>query len=127
MPSIKINSPFHCDYGFNIHIKNNVFINYGTYILDSSPILIGNNVNIAPNVCISCVGHAINPIKRRQGVLISSPIIIGDNVWIGANSFINGGVKIGNNSVIGAGSIVTKNVLQNSLCFGDPCQFIKKI
>lgn len=119
---IIISSPFHCDYGFNIHFHGFTFINSGTNISDTSPINIGKGVYIAPNVCISCSGHPINYKQRYEGIMTSRPINIGNYVWIGANSFIKSGVNIGDHSVIGAGSVVTRSIPSNTVAFGIPCK-----
>ena len=125
---IAIEKEFRCDYGFNIHFKGFALINYNCTILDTSPVYIGNGVFIAPNVCITCVGHAIIPEQRvYEGIQISKPITLEDNVWIGANSTICGGVKIGEGSVIGAGSVVCKDIPSGVIAVGNPCRVVRKI
>lgn len=118
---------FKCDYGINIHTHGLTFINWNCVMLDTSTIDIGKNCFIAPNVVIACAGHSLDPIQRGQGVLTSKPIYIGENVWIGANSTILGGVSIGNNTVIGAGSLVNKNIPSGVVAVGNPCHVIRKI
>ena len=121
-------SPFHCDYGFNIHFKSGlVFLNYGVDIIDTSPVYFGNNVRVGPHTCLACTGHSIDYQQRRQGVVISKPILIGDDVWLGANCFVKGGIKIGKHSVIGAGSVVTRDIPSNVVAFGSPCRVHRKI
>lgn len=125
---IAIESSFRCDYGFNIHAKGFALINYNCVILDTSPVYIGKNVFIAPNVCISCAGHALIPEQRVNDALdTSSPITIEDNVWIGANTTVCGGVTIGEGSVIGAGSVVNKNIPAGVIAVGNPCKVLRKI
>lgn len=124
---VMVNSPFHSDYGFNIRFKGFAFLNYGCVILDTSPVIIGNGAMIAPHVVIACSGHPINYKQRNKGVMISKPVVMGNHVWIGANTFINGGVKIGDHSVIGAGSTVTRNIPANVVAFGSPCRARRKI
>lgn len=124
---VMINSPFHCDYGFNIHFSGFAFFNYNDSIIDTSPVHIGSHVMVAPNVCISCSGHSVYYKQREQGVMVSKPISIGDDVWIGANSFIMGGVHIGARSVIGAGSTVTRDIPAGVVAFGSPCKVQRKI
>lgn len=125
--NVMINSPFHCDYGFNVHFQGFAFLNYGSVILDTSPVTIGNGAMIAPHVCLACSGHSVNYRQRIEGVMTSRPIAIGNHVWIGADSFVNGGVTIGNHSVIGAGSVVTKDIPSDVVAFGSPCQVHRKI
>ncbi len=122
-----IEPSFHCDYGFNIHLHGFCLLNYNCVILDTSPVNIGNMVFIAPNCVIACSGHAIDPIQRSKGIGTSKPITIKDNVWIGASSTILGGVTIGENSIIAAGSVVTKNIPSNVIAGGVPCKVIRNI
>lgn len=125
--SALIEPSFHCDYGFNIHLHGFAFINYNVVILDTSPVNIGANVFIAPGVCLACAGHAILPDQRSQGVDTSSPINIEDDVWIGANSTVCGGVTIGRGSIIGAGSVVTKDIPSGVIAVGNPCRIMREI
>ncbi|WP_428378732.1 sugar O-acetyltransferase [Olsenella sp. Marseille-QA0557] len=122
-----IQPPFRCDYGFNIHFEGFAFLNYGVTILDSSPVTIGDRVMIAPGVVIASVSHALDPAQREAGVSCAAPIHIGRNVWIGANATICKGVSIGENSVIGAGSVVTHDIPANVVAFGAPCRVHRSI
>ena len=125
--SAKVNSPFHCDYGYNIHVGKNFFMNYNGVILDCNEVNIGDNVFIAPNVVISCAGHAIDEEQRNKGLEIGWKITIGNSVWIGANVTILPGVTIGNNVVIGAGSVVNKDIPSNVIAVGNPCKVLRSI
>ena len=116
-----ITAPFYCDYGFNISIGENFYTNHNVTILD------GNNVFIAPNCVFSTAGHAIDSEQRIQGLEIALPITIGDNVWIGANVSVLPGVTIGSNTIIGAGSVVNKNIPDGVIAVGNPCKVIRKI
>lgn len=122
-----INPVFSCDYGFNIHLHGYVFINHNCTILDTSPVHIGGNCFIAPNVCISAASHPIIAEQRNNGILISKPIHIEDDVWIGANSTICAGVTIGKGSVSGAGSVVVKDIPAGVVAVGNPCRVMRKI
>ena len=124
---VVIESGFRCDYGFNIHFHGMAIINYNCVILDTSPVNIGADVFIAPGVCISCAGHAIDPQERIKGITTSAPITIEDEVWIGANSTICAGVTIGKGSIIGAGSVVTKNIVAGVVAVGSPCKAVRAI
>lgn len=126
-PLTFIEPSFRCDYGFNIHTHGLTVINYNCVILDTSPVSIGANAFIAPGVCIACAGHSIDPVQRSMGVGTSAPITIEDNVWIGANATICGGVTIGEVSVIGAGSVVTKDVPAGVVAAGNPCRVLRPI
>ncbi|MDD6808354.1 MAG: sugar O-acetyltransferase [Oscillospiraceae bacterium] len=119
--------PFRCDYGKNIKVGKMTYINTGCTILDTNTVSIGNNVLIAPNVSIFTAGHPIDPEIRKTSYEYALPITIEDNVWIGGNSIILPGVTIGKNSVIGAGSVVTKDIPENVIAVGNPCKVIRAI
>ena len=122
-----INPPFYCDYGFNIEVGRNLFINYNCTILDVAKVNIGDNVLIAPNVSIYTAGHPLHADTRKTGYEYGIPVTIGDNVWIGGNRIIMPGVTVGCNSVIGAGSVVTKDVPDWTVVAGNPARVIRKI
>lgn len=122
-----IQSPFHCDYGKNIHIGSNVYFNYDTIMLDVCPIHIGDHVLIGPRVSIYTALHPLDAEIRSQGYEYGKGVTIGNNVWIGGNCTILPGVTIGNNVVIGAGSLVTKDIENNVLAMGNPCKKVRNI
>ncbi len=122
-----VNPPFYCDYGFNIEVGKNFFANYNCTILDVAKVRIGDNCQIAPNVAIYTAGHPIHPATRNTLYEYGIEINIGDNVWIGGNTVICPGVRIGNNVVIGAGSVVTKDIPDWCIAGGNPCKVIRKI
>ena len=122
-----IEPPFRCDYGYNIEIGENFYSNYNLIILDCAAVKIGDNVLIGPNVSIYTAGHPIHYEIRNQEYEYAFPVIIGDNVWIGGNVVINPGVSIGENSVIGSGSVVTKDIPNNVIAIGNPCKVLRVI
>lgn len=122
-----VTAPFYCDYGYNIEIGENFYSNHNLVILDGAKVEIGDNVFIAPNCCITTVGHPINIDERNRGLEYAYPIKIGNNVWIGAGANILPGVTIGDNVTIGAGSVVNKSIPANSIAVGNPCKVIKTI
>lgn len=122
-----INPPFYCDYGFNIELGKNFFANYNCTMLDVAKITIGDNCFMAPNVAIYTAGHPIHPDARNSMYEYGIPVTIGDNVWIGGNVVICPGVTIGSNCVIGAGSVVTRDIPDWSIAAGNPCKVIRKI
>lgn len=125
--NVFIEQPFHCDYGKNIEIGNNFFANYNCTILDVGKVVIGENVQFAPNVSIYTAGHPIHPQSRNSGYEYGLGVTIGDNVWVGGSVVINPDIKIGNNVVIGSGSVVTKDIPDNVVAVGNPCKVIRKI
>ncbi len=122
-----VNPPFYCDYGHNIEVGKNVFINYNCTIIDVGKVVIGDNCQIAPNVSIYTAGHPVHPAARNTAYEYGIDISIGNNVWIGGNTVIMPGVRIGDNVVIGAGSIVTRDVPSWTVAAGNPCRVIRKI
>lgn len=125
--SFAIMAPFHCDYGYNIKIGENFFANYNTVMLDCAPITFGNNVFVAPNCGFYTAGHPIDVKRRNAELEYALPISVDDNVWIGAGAHILPGVTIGNNTVIGAGSVVVKDIPDNVVAAGNPCRVIRYI
>lgn len=122
-----IQSPFYCDFGFNISIGENFFSNYNLVILDVAPVTIGDNVLFGPNVSLYTAGHPIHPISRNSSYEYGIPITIGDNVWLGGNVVVTPGVTIGENSVVAAGSVVVKDIPANVVAAGNPCKVIREI
>lgn len=136
--NVNIDGPFYCDYGKHIFIGNNVIININCTFVDCNKIEIGNNVLIASNVQIYTATH---PVELRERLVpewtagqetpffrtYALPVRIEDNVWIGGGVVILPGVTIGKNSVIGAGSVVTRSIPENSLAFGNPCRVVRLI
>ena len=119
--------PFKCDYGYHIELGENFFANYNFIVLDGNYVKIGDNVWIAPNVGIYAAGHPFDMEERIGGLEYAFPVTIGDNVWIGGGVSIIGGVNIGKNSIIGAGSVVTKDIPEGVLAVGNPCRVVRKI
>lgn len=122
-----IKPPFYCDYGRNIYLNKDVMINYQCVFLDVCKIIIGEKTLIGPNVQIYTACHALDPQERREEKEFGKEVHIGNNVWIGGSSVILPGVTIGDNTVIGAGSVVTKSIPANVIAFGNPCEVQRKI
>lgn len=125
--SVHVVPPLYCDYGTNIQVGENFFANYHFTVLDCAPVTIGDNVQIAPNVSIYTAGHPLHPDSRNSGYEYALPITIGDNVWIGGNVVICPGVTIGDCAVIGAGSVVTRDVPPWTVAAGNPCRVLRQI
>ena len=134
--NVEIDTPFYCDYGKNIFIGSDVIININCTFVDNRPIYIGNQVLIASNVQIYTSGHPVLPQERfvadwkEQGTTFfrtfAKPVTIEDGVWIGGGVILLPGVMIGKNSVIGAGSVVTHSIPENSVAVGNPCRVIRR-
>ena len=125
--SFTINSPFYCDYGTYITIGDRFFANYNCKILDGGPVIFGDNVRIAPDCTFSTPSHAMDPDLRREGYQIFKPIHVGDNVWFGSGVHVLPGVTIGENSVIGAGSVVTRDIPAGVFAAGNPCRVVRDL
>ena len=122
-----IEQPFHCDYGYFINIGKNFYANYNLTILDTASVTIGDNVFIGPNCGFYTSGHPLDYQTRNKGLEYAKPIKVGSNVWIGGNVCVMPGVTIGDNVVIGAGSVVNKDIPSNCVAVGNPCKVIKEI
>lgn len=122
-----ITAPFYCDYGYNIIIGDHFYANRNLVILDCAKVIIGNHVMIGPNCTLAAATHPSDPLVRRQGLEYAKEIIIEDDVWLGAGVIILPGVTIKKGSVIGAGSVVTKDIPEEVIAYGNPCKVIKKI
>jgi maltose O-acetyltransferase len=129
-----IETPFFCDYGENISIGANTFVNTNCIFLDNNTISIGKNGLIAPCVQIYTATHPLKAPERiiegehgSRYLTSTKPVSIGNNVWIGGNTVIFPGVVIGDNVTIGAGSVVTKNIPDDVLAFGNPCKIVKQL
>ena len=130
-----IEPTFRCDYGYNISVGENFYMNYDCVLLDICPIIIGDNCMLAPGVHIYSATHPITYKERNTQTIdevsvcleLGKPVTIGHNVWIGGRSVIIPGVTIGDGAVIAAGSVVTKNVPANTIYGGNPAKLIKTI
>lgn len=122
-----LNPPFYCDYGSHIEVGKNFFANYNCTIIDVAKVKIGDYCQMAPNVAIYTAGHPVHPAARNTAYEYGIEVTIGDNVWIGGNTVILPGVHIGSNTVIGAGSVVTKDIPDWVIAAGNPCKVIRKI
>ncbi|EPF7976892.1 sugar O-acetyltransferase [Vibrio harveyi] len=122
-----IEPPLRANWGCHTHLGDNVYANFNLTLVDDTHIYIGDHVMIGPNVTIATAGHPIDPELRRDIAQFNIPVHIGNNVWIGANSVVLPGVIIGENSVIGAGSVVTKDIPANVVAVGNPCRVLREI
>lgn len=122
-----LNPPFYCDYGSHIEVGKNFFANYNCTIIDVAKVTIGDNCQMAPNVAIYTAGHPVHPVSRNSMYEYGIEVSIGDNVWIGGNTVILPGVHIGSNTVIGAGSVVTKDIPEWVIAAGNPCKVVREI
>jgi maltose O-acetyltransferase len=122
-----IRPPFFCDYGSNIHIGRDVFMNFNCVILDVVPIAIGDRVQMASAVQLLAADHPLDPVERASGREFGRPITIEDDVWLGGGVIVCPGVTIRHASVIGAGSVVTKDIPAGVVAVGNPCRVLRKI
>ena len=122
-----VEPPLHANWGKNTHFGNNVYANFNLTLVDDTDIFVGDNVMFGPNVTLATAGHPINPDLRIKAAQFNIPITIGNNVWLGAGVVVMPGVNIGDNSVIGAGSVVTKDIPANVVAVGNPCRVMREI
>lgn len=125
--SFLIEQPFYCDYGYNVEIGEKFYANMNCVILDEAKVTFGDNVFVAPNCGFYTAGHPFDVEQRNRGLEYARPITIGNNVWIGAHVCVLPGVTIGDNCVIGAGSVVNRNIPAGTLAAGNPCRVIRKL
>jgi len=117
-----IRTPFHVDYGYNIHLGRGVFFNYGCVVLDICPVRIGDMTQIGPMVQIYAADHPRDHAMRDAGFENGKPVTIGRNVWIGGGAIILPGVTVGDDAIIGAGAVVTRNVANGVTVAGNPAR-----
>ena len=125
--NVVVNTPFWCDYGYNTTVGDYFFANHNCQILDGGKVTFGNNVFIAPNCLFTTAEHAIDAQQRNEGLEVALPITVGNSVWFGAGVIVLGGVTIGDNTVIAAGSVVTKDIPSNVIAAGVPCRVMREI
>jgi maltose O-acetyltransferase len=119
--------PFFCDYGTNIRLGTRVFFNFNCVVLDVMPVTIGNNVLFGPSVQIYTATHPINAVERRKWLEFAKPITIGSDVWVGGGAIICPDVTIGDRSVIGAGSVVTRDIPADVFAAGNPARVVRAL
>ncbi|WZO99146.1 sugar O-acetyltransferase [Isosphaeraceae bacterium EP7] len=126
-PDVHVEAPFHCDYGRNVTLGKRAYFNVNCVILDVAPVTIGDDVLFGPGVQIYTATHPIDPVERRSGLESGKPITIGSDVWIGGAAILCPGVTIGARSVIGAGSVVTRDIPEGVIAAGNPCRVLRPI
>ena len=124
---VVVNPPFRCDYGFNIHVGSNVFFNFDCVLLDCHRIDIGDDVQFGPGVHVYTATHPLDADERRSGLERAEPVRIGAGAWIGGRAVICPGVSIGDNTVVGAGSVVVRSLPANVLAVGNPCRVVRSL
>lgn len=122
-----IQPPFFCDYGTNIRLGRKVYFNFNCVVLDVTPVTIGDNVLFGPSVQIYAATHPLDADERRSGLELGKAITIGSDVWVGGGTIICPGVTIGDRTVIGAGSVVTKSIPADVIAAGNPCRVIRPV
>lgn len=122
-----IEPDFRCEFGKNIVIGNNVYINFGCIILDCAEVTIGDNVLLGPNIGIYAANHSLDAEERINGGCCGKPVHVGNNVWLGGDVKILPGVSVGDNTIIGTGSIVTKDIPAGVIAVGNPCRVLRAV
>src|SRR5262249_16391729 len=126
-PGAEVEPPFHCDYGSNIRAGSRLFLNFGCVFLDCAPITIGDNCLFAPGVHLYAATHPLDPAVPTSGGEYALPIPIGNNAWLGGGAIVCPGVTIGDDAVVGAGSVVTRDVPPRAVVAGNPARVIRTI
>ena len=122
-----VEPPLHANWGIHTHFGRNVYANFNLTLVDDTDIFVGDSVMFGPNVVVATAGHPIDPELRRKVAQFNVPVRIGSNVWIGAGAILLPGVTIGENSVIGAGSVVPHDIPPNVVAVGNPCRVLREI
>ncbi|MEX2536696.1 MAG: sugar O-acetyltransferase [Trueperaceae bacterium] len=122
---IEVEPPFYCDYGSNIYLGSGVFFNFNCVILDVARVDIGDHVMFGPNVQVYTATHPMDAATRRSGLEMAKPVYVGSDVWLGGSAIIAPGVMIGSRTVIGAGSVVTRDIPEDVFAAGNPCRVIR--
>jgi maltose O-acetyltransferase len=123
----EIRPPFYCDYGFHTHVGARTFVNFGLVALDVAPIRIGDDVQVGPRVQLLTPTHPLQPELRRAKWEAAEPITIGNNVWLGGGVIVCPGVTIGSDTVVGAGSVVTRDLPAGVLAVGTPASVVRSL
>lgn len=121
-----IRPPFQCDFGFNIRLGQDAFLNFGCVILDVVSVRIGAGAQIGPAVQIYAADHPRDPVVRREGLEYGRPVVIGENVWIGGGAILLPGVTVGADAVVGAGAVVTRDVPPGATVVGNPARAVER-
>ena len=122
-----VEAPFFCDYGTNTHLGRDCFVNVNAVILDSAPVTIGDRAQIGPGVQLLTADHPRDARERAAGVEMAKPLAVGDDVWLGAGAILCPGVTVGSRSVVGAGSVVTRDVPSGVIAAGNPCRILREL
>lgn len=122
-----IEPPFHCDYGYNITLGDNVYFNFNCVVLDVAPVRIGARTLLGPAVQVYAATHPLRAAERRSGLELGRLVEIGEDAWIGGAAVICPGVRIGTRSVIGAGSVVTRDIPDDVFAAGNPCRVVRQL
>jgi maltose O-acetyltransferase len=126
-PNSTIRSEFRCDYGYNVHVGANVFVNWGAIFLDVGRITVGDFVQVGPNVQLLTATHPLDAGRRREGWEGSGPITISDDVWLGGGVIVLPGVTIGARTVVGAGAVVARDLPEGVLAVGNPARVVRQL
>jgi maltose O-acetyltransferase len=124
---VRVRAPFHCDVGYHIALGARTFVNFGAVFLDLAPITVGEDVQIGPYVQLLTSTHELDPDRRRAGWERAVPVTIADNVWLGAGVIVCPGVTIGRDTVVGAGSVVTRDLPPGVLAVGNPARVVRTL
>lgn len=123
----EIRAPFRCDYGYQTFVGKRTFANFGLVCLDVARVMIGDDVQIGPNVQLLTPTHPVEPGPRREGWEAAEPIVIGDNVWLGGGAIVGPGVTVGQDTVVGAGAVVVRDLPARVVAVGNPARVVRRL
>lgn len=126
-PGAAVETPFHCDYGWNIRAGRNLYMNSGCVILDVVPVTLGDDVMFGPHVQLLAADHPRDPEQRRAGREFGRPIVIGDGAWLGGGAIVLAGVSVGGGAIVAAGAVATKDVPERAVVAGNPARVVRRI
>jgi maltose O-acetyltransferase len=125
--NVRVEPPFRCDYGYNVHAGDDFYANFGCVVLDVCRVAFGDRCLLGPGVHVYAATHPVDPAERAAGLEYGEPVSVGDDVWIGGRAVVNPGVSIGDNAVVGSGAVVARDVPANAVVRGNPAEVVREV
>ena len=125
--NLRVEPPFRCDYGYSVHVGDDVYANFGCVVLDVCRVEVGDRCLLGPGVHVYTATHPVDPAARAAGREYGKPVSVGDDVWLGGRAVVNPGVSIGDNAVVGSGAVVARDVPENAVVRGNPAEVVAEV